>query len=103
MERQSHPTRGAWIEIVDTEKILVYYRSHPTRGAWIEISYGTIEDADDQMSHPTRGAWIEITAALMAAQEVISRTPHGVRGLKSTAGPGDLWGGGVAPHTGCVD
>ena len=36
-------------------------------------------------SHPSRGAWIEITAKTDAANAKASRTPHGVRGLKSPA------------------
>ena len=34
---KSHPTRGAWIEIIDTMKMVEPFKSHPTRGAWIEI------------------------------------------------------------------
>ena len=34
----SHPTRGAWIEILcDVSKLDTKEGSHPTRGAWIEI------------------------------------------------------------------
>ena len=34
--------------------------SHPTRGAWIEIMYSAIS-VHTSLSHPTRGAWIEIS------------------------------------------
>ena len=34
--------------------------SHPTRGAWIEIMKDLISDMLSATSHPTRGAWIEI-------------------------------------------
>ena len=35
---QSHPTMGAWIEILVILVYLVsYISSHPTMGAWIEI------------------------------------------------------------------
>ena len=78
----SHPTMGAWIEIViliflqnrwkvaphdgcvdwnmeayikEKEKI----KSHPTMGAWIEIIPGN-RKGEGKKSHPTMGAWIEI-------------------------------------------
>ena len=35
------------------------------------------------MSHPVRGAWIEILPASEPDKMLISRTPSGVRGLKS--------------------
>ena len=35
------------------------YGSHPSRGAWIEIRE-TQEQWFDKLSHPSRGAWIEI-------------------------------------------
>ena len=34
------------------------------------------------MSHPARGAWIEILNASSLIPAQLSRTPHGVRGLK---------------------
>ena len=37
--RGSHPSRGAWIEILTTPEMIVSHaKSHPSRGAWIEIS-----------------------------------------------------------------
>ncbi len=33
----SHPSRGAWIEIIDTPCGPDLILSHPSRGAWIEI------------------------------------------------------------------
>ena len=36
--------------------------SHPSRGAWIEILSAFV-DAAKRQSHPSRGAWIEIEAA----------------------------------------
>ena len=33
--------------------------SHPSRGAWIEI-VGRLRGDDGDASHPSRGAWIEI-------------------------------------------
>ncbi len=35
---RSHPTRGAWIEIIEIFLLSNELKSHPTRGAWIEIS-----------------------------------------------------------------
>lgn len=44
--------------------------------------------ADLDESHPSRGAWIEIVRNTTSPSiPGISRTPHGVRGLKSAAGP----------------
>ena len=76
-------------------------------------------------SHPAWGAWIEILNILHALHAVISRTPHGVRGLKYGITPlpswllgshpawgawieihglyGDLVCRCVAPRMGCVD
>ena len=79
---QSHPSRGAWIEIkciaelqekvtvapltgcVDrnmsaADKAKLDTMSHPARGAWIEISRGG-KMYCFRTSHPSRGAWIEI-------------------------------------------
>ena len=56
--------------------------SHPSRGAWIEI--GQHQDTARQPeSHPSRGAWIEIVLSHKNSTRSASRTPHGVRGLKS--------------------
>ena len=49
----SHPTRGAWIEIVvshDTQKGVL---SHPTRGAWIEILESREVEAGSQVAPHT--------------------------------------------------
>ena len=79
----SHPSRGAWIEIMitgkrcapswgrtprgvrglkspppPTERALSL--SHPSRGAWIEIP-PWVHPRLVSRSHPSRGAWIEIT------------------------------------------
>ena len=57
----SHPTRGAWIEIlVDFDRVnVVLSRTPPgVRGLKSTIS---VICAGDAMSHPTRGAWIEIS------------------------------------------
>ena len=58
-------------------------KSHPSRGAWIEIFRKTIDNRISIWSHPSRGAWIEIVHAPQGQHRQGSRTPHGVRGLKS--------------------
>ena len=77
-------------------------RSHPSRGAWIEIIsiYTTPATPPRRTPHGVRGL------KLLECQKHRgnhSRTPHGVRGLKSIklrhAGLVDM----VAPLTGCVD
>ena len=36
---ESHPSRGAWIEICDSSQATnTLIASHPSRGAWIEIA-----------------------------------------------------------------
>ena len=39
--------------------------SHPTMGAWIEIIKKVINKYGIEKSHPTMGAWIEIISALI--------------------------------------
>ena len=37
---RSHPSRGAWIEILTlVVSSLLKVKSHPSRGAWIEMPY----------------------------------------------------------------
>ena len=38
---ESHPARGAWIEIKSSEKAGEMFKSHPARGAWIEMTYSS--------------------------------------------------------------
>ena len=76
----SHPSRGAWIEIIGSYD----YRetrlsSHPSRGAWIEIQR-LDAPAIWCRSHPSRGAWIEMDFEGLPAADVA-----------------------VAPLAGCVD
>ena len=59
---QSHPARGAWIEIGKTELEAASTGSHPARGAWIEIMKLLLVSSFLR-SHPARGAWIEIHRA----------------------------------------
>ena len=77
---QSHPARGAWIEILMIWYSISCAGSHPARGAWIEIQHTTAGFTKWSRSHPARGAWIEIT----------DKTK--LDGVED-----------VAPHTGCVD
>ena len=78
--RGSHPSRGAWIEIIvagEAKKTAPRRTPHGVRG----LKCYTDGHTDEIMvSHPSRGAWIEIM------------------------GLGDLYkSGDVAPLTGCVD
>ena len=56
--------------------------SHPARGAWIEMHIFRHRPAR-RKSHPARGAWIEMAEISVEVAEAIRRTPQGVRGLKS--------------------
>ena len=62
--------------------LVMRWQSHPTRGAWIEMLLEQWQRKQRE-SHPTRGAWIEIQDLLDEIVELLGRTPHGVRGLKS--------------------
>ena len=55
--------------------------SHPSRGAWIEI-VSTRSAGRSRLSHPSRGAWIEILFHKFKSTTKSGRTPRGVRGLK---------------------
>ena len=58
--RQSHPTRGAWIEINQIVSKLDTSPSHPKRGAWVVISPTIHRLWPVGGSLATRGAWIEM-------------------------------------------
>ena len=102
---RSHPSRGAWIEIplrglcarcgwrrtphgvrglkyAGKKAIKIAPESHPSRGAWIEIFADILAHQMPAGSHPSRGAWIEIGRMTAKDEQAVSRTPHGVRGLK---------------------
>ena len=103
--QSSHPSWGAWIEILlalpmafSTSRTPHGVRglkwtalycppplpwSHPSWGAWIEIKDGYCLYAGLR-SHPSWGAWIEITFPASPLAGRPCRTPHGVRGLKSS-------------------
>ena len=57
---ESHPARGAWIEMPRLMAARVPLMSHPARGAWIEMAL-RLSLPSTLTSHPARGAWIEIT------------------------------------------
>ncbi len=78
-------------------------KSPPTRGAWIEMYDPPPLTGGYYLSPPTRGAWIEIIYHGRKVSEILSRPPHGGRGLKFDEvrqNPGEM---NVAPHTGGVD
>ena len=77
--RTPHGVRG--LKCVGVEAADFAHESHPSRGAWIEI-VADLRDAYNRGSHPSRGAWIEISHTITAHNQPLSRTPHGVRGLK---------------------
>ena len=89
----SHPVRGAWIEIRKViADVIAVIPSHPVRGAWIEILKKNLRIINKAKSHPVRGAWIEILPTTRGFGRIESRTPSGVRGLKSTACAADMFG-----------
>ena len=80
---ESHPSRGAWIEIVPADVF-----PHPLEGRTPHGVRGLKFQGRENRpvcggSHPSRGAWIEIAPASASQHYPASRTPHGVRGLKS--------------------
>ena len=83
---RSHPTMGAWIEIIIREGIPQYVLVAPHDGCvdWntVNIYVGGVVIE----SHPTMGAWIEILCLRLTAVWQQSRTPRWVRGLKSYNG-----------------
>ena len=64
------------------------------------MKYGVPKDhqADVSKSHSAWSAWIEILLRVTKAAATPSRTPHGVRGLKSTKGPAGLHSQRRTPH-----
>ena len=51
---KSHPSRGAWIEIRETNRTTSRYESHPSRGAWIEMML-MVEQFDAALVAPLTG------------------------------------------------
>ena len=80
---RSHPAWGAWIEILSIfQSSKPGAKSHPAWGAWIEIGTRHTVPLPVSWSHPAWGAWIEIPTECYLYELCVSRTPHGVRGLK---------------------
>ena len=78
----SPPSRGAWIEILDSEDYTAQkVMSPPSRGAWIEIWRGSVM-VTRLTSPPSRGAWIEIVEVRVVPTHFSRRPPRGGRGLK---------------------
>ena len=100
---ESHPSRGAWIEMRDMRDDAYIGESHPSRGAWIEIPIAHIVSSISCTSHPSRGAWIEIYKTFLSPHKKSGRTPRGVRGLKWRLPSVHFAGSSVAPLAGCVD
>ena len=63
--RTPHGVRGLKYEVSDIAWKNI--ASHPTRGAWIEILEALTQRSEVYRSHPTRGAWIEMYAAGLGA------------------------------------
>ena len=77
--RTPHGVRGLKYHILCN--VCSEIMSHPSRGAWIEMLLKS-PSRTSFMSHPSRGAWIEICGCTVSADMKKGRTPHGVRGLK---------------------
>ena len=77
---ESHPTRGAWIEMIGNEGIAAMSTGRTPHGVRGLKSYAAASVSVSNASHPARGAWIEISKFAEA-------------GLLDE----------VAPRTGCVD
>ena len=99
----SHPSRGAWIEIMNSTLHGGFGRSHPSRGAWIEIGTGaTVTTPTSRRTpHGVRGLKFHVMVGVGRVPD--GRTPHGVRGLKFDGDVLPVPSGAVAPLTGCVD
>ena len=99
---ESHPSRGAWIEIVSMPVWRTPLQVAPLTGCVDRNMFGALNMEKLVMSHPSRGAWIEIFSCLNKAAcpsvapltgcvdrnlkigdillPFVRRTPHGVRG-----------------------
>ena len=77
-------------------------QSHPARGAWIEMKSATVTVSYTNGRTPQGVRGLKsLTVPLFAFRR--SRTPQGVRGLKSKRRHGDRAPQRVAPRKGCVD
>ena len=61
MARASHPVRGAWNEIILSNKVhILHTRRTPSGVRGLKLSSRDDTEIAGQ-SHPVRGAWIEIS------------------------------------------
>ena len=80
---ESHPSRGAWIEISNWRRIGIAPKSRTPRGVRGLKSLSAVWACCNPCpSHPSRGAWIEIDWEWHKLGGGRGRTPRGVRGLK---------------------
>ena len=99
----SHPSRGAWIEMMLPTVSCTAAAGRTPRGvrglksAWLHGRHPR------SRSHPSRGAWIEMVYAVSVDGNSYGRTPRGVRGLKFNVAAPSPRRHGVAPLAGCVD
>ena len=101
-KNESHPARGAWIEIFDVHAADNTRGSHPARGAWIEIPYSAKSDGSQGSSHPARGAWIEMLITPLSFDNVASHPARGAW-IEIPNMPREARRERVAPRKGCVD
>ena len=59
----------------DPYEINSWMESHPVRGAWIEIIATASLPTTGQVSHPVRGAWIEIRQEIGGIEDEQCRIP----------------------------
>ena len=83
-ESPSHPTMGAWIEIILLAPVKSVMRCRTPR--WVRgLKFITMDyKLPSSGSHPTMGAWIEIIYCGDINEPITGRTPRWVRGLKYT-------------------
>ena len=81
-DEESHPARGAWIEICQVGEALSCKAGRTPQGVRGLKCYKDFIGFRQSLSHPARGAWIEIGTLSINGHKFTSRTPQGVRGLK---------------------
>ena len=81
-QKGSHPSRGAWIEILPGELVKSVVLSRTPHGVRGLKCHHLVRQPVVPWSHPSRGAWIEIWRSIATIGNKKGRTPHGVRGLK---------------------
>ena len=81
----SQPSWAAWIEIFGPYGEAMKDGSQPSWAAWIEMEIEQAAMRFGWMSQPSWAAWIEIIVSFLKVLPVFSRSPLGLRGLKSYA------------------